>query len=140
MNNSKQSHAAKQHPSEVSSHNLEWLILKRETAKQKVEQAQSEFNEINSSILAITGSKDEGSATIHTDQHKITVTQPIYRKISDPVGLQSALPDEAFRLLTRVKHELNVSAFKKLEKEIALKVSRYIETKPGKVQLKIERI
>jgi hypothetical protein len=85
----------------------------------------------------------EGSKTHRLDNHKVTLTQPVYRKVDETEWLRVAnLIPENLRPV-RVKLEADATGCKYLannEPDMWRAISGAFETKPGKVGVKVEAI
>ena len=83
----------------------------------------------------------EGSKTHKLDSHKVTVTQPVTRKLD--LKAWELVKDDCPQALQPVKVRLEADAtgckyLANNEPEIWRKIARAFETKPGKVGFKVE--
>jgi len=98
---------------------------------------------IEDAILAITDAKEEGSETTTTDHYKVTTTARLIRKIDFKVYDQivDQIPEQLRPI--KIKRELDSAGCKWLaanEPDVYRKLAVAIETKPGKVGFRIERV
>lgn len=116
----------------------EWLDAKaQETAAQK------RRTKIEAEITAAFDTKPEGSITHKTERHKVTLTQPISRKVDAAVwgSVRDLIPEQLRPV--KVKLETDAKGMKWLaENEPAMwsKIAPAFETKPGKIGVKVEEI
>ena len=90
-------------------------------------------------MIDAIGTEDEGTRTVKTDWYKVSTTAKLTRKLVAPSDFQ----DKIYQQIVRVKHELDVTRFKKLAtqdpKAYAI-ACQAVETKPAKTEVKIERL
>lgn len=116
----------------------DWLEAKRaETA------ANARRIEIEAQLAQAMEVPEEGSKTHKLDGFKVTVTQPVTRKL-DPIKWDAVahLVPEAMRPV-KVKIEADATGCKYLaanEPQLWKKIAKAFETKPGKVGFKVEAV
>ncbi len=116
----------------------EWLQLK---AQEK--EIIAKRHAIEAQITKALDAKDEGTITHKLDQHKISLTQPVTRKV-DAVQWDK-VKDKIPEHMHPVKHSISADAVGcryLAEKEPMLwrKVAKAFETKQGKIGVKVEEI
>lgn len=114
----------------------DWLEAKRaETAANK------RRIEIEEQLAQALDVPEEGSKTHKLDAYKVTLTQPITRKLDEAAWAKVAhLVPEAMRPV-KVKIEADSTGCKYLasnEPELWRKIAKSFETKPGKIGVKVE--
>ena len=116
----------------------EWLEAKRaETAANK---RRIEIENQLAQCFAVPG---EGSKTHKLDGYKVTLTQPVTRKLDEKAWelVKGNIPDNLHPI--KVKIEADATGCKYLannEPEIWDKVAKAFETKPGKIGVKVEAV
>jgi len=116
----------------------EWLEAKRaETAANK------RRIEIETQLAQCFDVPDEGSKTHKLDTYKVTVTQPVARKLDVKAWelVKDKLPENLHPI--KVKIEADATGCKYLaENEPAMwkKIARAFEAKPGKIGFKVEAV
>jgi hypothetical protein len=88
-------------------------------------------------LISLVGLKEEGTTTVKTDWFKVSTTGKLTRSVADD------MPTEVWRMISRVKSELDVSALKKLATEnpdAYREATKYLITKPAKPSAKVELI
>ena len=116
----------------------EWLQLK---AQEK--EIIAKRHAIEAQITKALDAKDEGTITHTLEQHKISLTQPVTRKV-DAVQWDK-VKDKIPEHMNPVKHSISADAVGcryLAEKEPVLwrKVAKAFETKQGKIGVKVEEI
>lgn len=123
--------------------NIDGLLSEWLDAKAQETAAQKRRTKIEAEITAAFDTKPEGSITHKTERHKVTLTQPISRKVDAAVwGSVGYLIPEQLRPV-KVKLEPDAKGMKWLaENEPAMwaKIAPAFETKPGKIGVKVEEI
>jgi len=114
----------------------EWLVIKTQE-KELIAQRHAIEEQINAALDA----KDEGSITHTLEGHKITLTQPVSRKVD--VHVWDKVKDKIPEHMHPVKYLINadgVGCRYLSEKEPTLwrKIAKAFETKAGKVGVKVE--
>lgn len=126
---------------------LDNLAFKLELAKQAEANAEAVRIEIEEELLtcATIELKGEGSKTYNENYFKVVVKEPISRAVDTEAYMrfESKHQEELGLLdLVKVKYSLNASAHKELEKRkpvLFKEFSKCITSKPGKVQVSVER-
>ena len=116
----------------------EWLQLK---AQEK--EIIAKRHAIEAQITEALDAKDEGTISHKLDQHKVTLTQPVTRKV-DAVQWDK-VKDKIPEHMHPVKHSISADAVGcryLAEKEPVLwrKVAKAFESKQGKIGVKVEEI
>ena len=116
----------------------EWLQLK---AQEK--EIIAKRHAIEAQITKALDAKDEGTISHKLEQHKVTLTQPVTRKV-DAVQWDK-VKDKIPEHMHPVKHSISADAVGcryLAEKEPVLwrKVAKAFETKQGKIGVKVEEI
>lgn len=96
-------------------------------------------------VLAITGCKDEGSATHRGGQYKVTVTGNVYRKVDEAAlaAVRERISAEIFDRVFRYKPEVITAGARYLqlnEVELYGIVAQAITATPGKPSVKVEAV
>jgi hypothetical protein len=124
----------------MSEHNpLDELAYQLEERKAAEAQARAERIKAEEALIEQIGLEDEGTRTVKTPWYKISTTAKLSRKLNAPSGC----PDKVYHAIVRIKHELDVSAFKKLatnDPDAYRIACQAVETKPAKPEVKVERI
>jgi len=113
-----------------------WLDAKRTEAEARMQRLA-----IEEQLSEAFDVPNEGSKTHHTDTHKLTLTQPVYRKV-DPVEWEKVgarVPHEMRPIKTKI--EADAAGCKYLannEPELWRMIAPAFESKPGKVSVKVE--
>lgn len=113
------------------------------SAKTALDVAKKTVSDLESRLIAEVGAKEEGSLTVHIDDHKVTTTGKMTRKL-DPKAwakLAPQLPETLTKMLIRNKPELNLRAYRDLAdaNPTAFElVSQAVITKPAKPTIKVE--
>jgi hypothetical protein len=90
-------------------------------------------------LIELVGLKEEGTMTVKTHWFKVSTTGKLTRSVDQT----SAMPVELWRMISRVKSELDVSALKKLATEnpdAYREAVKHITTTPAKPSAKVELI
>jgi hypothetical protein len=122
--------------------NVEALLQAWMNAKQAEDEAEAERLGIEDQIALAFERKSEGAVTHTVGEYKVTLTQPVYRKIDENTWRQVAsLCPELLRPV-KTKIEADAAGVKYLqhnEPEIWSKIARAFETKPGKLGVKVTK-
>ena len=119
--------------------NLDELAYQLEQRKAAEAQARAERIKAENALIEAVGLKEEGINTTKTQWYKISTTGKLNRKLVATTDM----PDKLYHAITRTKHELDVTALKKLatsHPEQYREACRFIEATPAKPSVKIERI
>lgn len=125
--------------------NLDQLAYALEQAKADEERARGARIAAETALLDAIGVEGEGSKTHKTDFYKITTKASINRSIDRAAfeQVQANAPARVVESVFRLKPELNLSAYKELQKldpaTFAI-VATCVTEKPGKPSVSIERI
>lgn len=122
---------------------LKDLVSDYKLCQIRLEKAKEDFYRIEETLLAEVGHKEEGSFTTHIDDYKVTTTGKMTRKLDEKIWAKIAahLPPTLVGMLIRNKPELNLRAFRDLEKanpDAYSIVAGAVITKPAKPTLKVE--
>ena len=116
----------------------DWLAAKREE-----EAANKRRIEIEEQLAQALDVPDEGSKTHKLDAYKVTMTQPVTRKLDEAAWAKVAqFVPEALRPV-KVKLEADGTGCKYLaqnEPKLWAKIAKAFETKPGKIGVKVEAL
>lgn len=116
----------------------DWLEAKRaETAANK------RRIEIEAQLAQCFDVPDEGSKTHKLDGYKITLTQPVSRKVDEAIWDQIKRTVPAALRPVKVKLEADATGCKYLVKNepaIWARIAPAFETKPGKIGVKVEAV
>jgi len=123
--------------------NIDGLLADWLDAKAEEQKAQAMRYKIEAQIAAAFDTKPEGAITHKTELHKVTLTQPVSRKIDLRKWemVKDRLPVALHPI--KVKIEADAAGMKWLaehEPELWAKVAEAFETKPGKIGVKVERV
>ena len=121
--------------------NLEELAGQWRTAKRAEERARDERGTIEQQIIALTGSKPEGSETHAAGEFKVTVTGKMTRKLD--ADLWESIKDSIPENLRPVSYKpsLDLKGLRYLqnnEPEIYAIAAKAIETKPAKPSVTVK--
>lgn len=124
---------------------LDQLAYTLEQAKAEEERARGARIAAETALLDAIGVEGEGSKTHKTSYYKITAKSAINRTIDRAVfeQVQANAPDRVIESVFRLKPELNLSAYKELQKldpAMFAIVATCVTEKPGKPSVSIERI
>ena len=116
----------------------DWLLVK---AQEK--EIIAERHAIEEQINAALDAKDEGSITHTLEEYKITLTQPVSRKV-DPIAWDK-VKDKISSNLHPVKVSISADAagcryLAEKEPRLWSKVSKAFTTKSGKIGVKVEAL
>lgn len=119
------------------------LVRDYDLAKVRLERAKENFSVLEATLLAEVGHKDEGSTVVYIDDHKITTTGKLTRKLDEQTWAKivQQLPPTLVGMLIRNKPELNLRAFRDLERanpDAYSIVAEAVITKPAKASIKVE--
>lgn len=112
-------------------------------AKQEEEYARTRRIEIEKQMIGALEIPAEGSKTTRCDGYKITVTQPVTRKVSPERWAQvsTALPFDLQPIRTKLESDpAGCKYLAEKEPELWAKVAKAFTVTPGKVAFKIEEI
>jgi hypothetical protein len=90
-------------------------------------------------LISVVGLKEEGTMSVKTEWFKVSTTGKLTRSVDQT----SAMPVELWRMISRVKSELDVAALKKLattNPDAYREAVKHIITKPAKASAKVELI
>jgi len=123
--------------------NIDGLLADWLAAKAAEQEAQKLRYKIEAEITSAFEIKPEGAITHKTEEHKVTLTQPISRKVDLRKWemVKQHLPDALHPI--KVKIEADATGMKWLaehEPTMWAKVAEAFETKPGKIGVKVERL
>jgi len=123
--------------------NIDGLAADWLTAKAAEDAAKNTRLKIEAEITEALAAKDEGSITHKLDNHKVTLNQPIYRKVDAKAWelVKENIPEDLHPVKTKI--EADAAGMKWLannEPEMWTKVATAFETKPGKISVKVEEI
>lgn len=123
--------------------NIDGLLAEWLDAKAAEQKAQALRYKIEAEITAAFEAKPEGAITHKTEAYKVTLTQPVTRKVDVLMWevVKHHLP-EALRPV-KIKVEADAAGMKWLasnEPEMWAKVAKAFETKPGKIGVKVEAL
>lgn len=124
--------------SNIDSLLADWLAAKAEEQK-----AQALRYKIEAQITAAFETKPEGAITHKTGAYKVTLTQPVARKVDlrKWETVKHHLPEALHPV--KIKVEADAAGMKWLadnEPEMWAKVAEAFETKPGKIGVKVEAL
>lgn len=125
------------------SSNLSALARDWLEAKQRETQAQAERIKIEEQLSSALDAKQEGSVTHKIDGYKVTLTQPVTRKVDPKVWatVENKCP-EALRPI-KTKIEPDVTGIKWLmdnQPSTWAKIAPAFESKKGKIGVKVEKV
>lgn len=123
--------------------NIDGLMAEWLDAKAAEQKAQALRYKIEAEITAAFEAKPEGAITHKTEAYKVTLTQPVTRKVDVLMWevVKHHLP-EALRPV-KIKVEADAAGMKWLannEPDLWAKVAKAFETKPGKIGVKVEAL
>ena len=123
--------------------NIDGLLADWLDAKAAEQKAQAMRHEIEAQITAAFDTKPEGAITHKTDMHKVTLTQPISRKVDLRKWemVKDRIPTALHPI--KVKIEADAAGMKWLannEPDMWAKVAEAFETRPGKIGVKVWRV
>ncbi|NDH03128.1 MAG: hypothetical protein EBY40_08385 [Marivivens sp.] len=123
--------------------NIDGLLADWLDAKAAEQKAQALRHKIEAQITAAFDTKPEGAITHKTDMHKVTLTQPIYRKVDLRKWemVKDRIPTALHPI--KVKIEADAAGMKWLannEPDMWAKVAAAFETRPGKIGVKVGRV
>lgn len=90
-------------------------------------------------LISIVGLKEEGTTTVKTEWFKVQTTGKLTRALAQDADI----PSDIWRMISRVKSELDVAALKKLattNPDAYREAVKHIITKPAKPSAKVELI
>ena len=123
--------------------NIDGLLADWLDAKAAEQKAQTLRYKIEAQITSAFETKPEGAITHKTEFHKVTLTQPISRKVdADKWNLVAHLIPSSLHPV-RATYVADAAGMKWLaehEPELWAKVAEAFETKPGKIGVKVERV
>ena len=123
--------------------NIDGLLADWLDAKAAEQKAQAMRHKIEAQITAAFDTKPEGAITHKTDMHKVTLTQPISRKVDLRKWemVKDRIPTALHPI--KVKIEADAAGMKWLannEPDMWAKVAEAFETRPGKIGVKVWRV
>ena len=122
----------------VSALARDWIEAKKQEAE-----ANKRRIEIEEQLVSALGAKDEGSVTHALDGYKVTIAQPISRKIDAKMWeiVKNNIPNELWPIKTKVDVDATGIKWLKENKPAMWKtVSRAFTEKPGKVGVKVDAV
>jgi hypothetical protein len=125
------------------SSNLSALARDWLEAKQREVQAQSDRIKIEAQLSSALEAKQEGSITHRIDEYKVTLTQPVTRKVDPDVwaSVENKCPVALRPIKTKI--EPDASGIKWLmenEPSIWVKIAPAFESKKGKIGVRVEQV
>lgn len=116
----------------------DWLEAKSDEQK-----ANTRRLAIEKELTAALEAKDEGSITHKLDEYKVTLTQPVTRKVDAKMwsGVKHKIPEQLHPVKTKL--EADASGMKWLaenEPKLWATVAPAFTTKPGKISVKVEEM
>jgi len=124
--------------SNIESLASDWMLIKAQE-KELIAERHAIEEQLNAALEA----KEEGSITHTLEKHKVTLTQPVSRKV-DPI-MWDKIKDKIPENMHPIKHSITadgVGCRYLAQKEPALwrKIAKAFETKAGKVGVKVEAL
>ena len=124
--------------SNIESLASDWMLIKAQE-KELIAERHAIEEQLNAALEA----KEEGSITHTLEKHKVTLTQPVSRKV-DPI-MWEKVKDKLPIGWEPIKHTISADAAAcryLAQKEPALwrKIAKAFETKAGKVGVKVEAL
>ena len=116
----------------------DWLAAKAEERKANLLRLAIE-KELTEALEA----KDEGSITHTLQSHKVTLTQPVTRKIDEKMwrGVKHKIPEQLRPVKVEVKADAaGMKWLQDNEPQIWKRIASAFETKPGKIAVKVEEL
>ena len=113
-----------------------WIEAKRAETK-----ANAERIKIEEQLVAAMEVPAEGSKTHSIDGYKITVTQPITRKLDEATwaNVKAKCPMESWPIKTKIEADATgVKWLQANDQKVWRAIASAFETKPGKVGFKVE--
>lgn len=112
-------------------------------AKSQEEAARKRRYEIEAELTDALDAKDEGSITHDLDGYKVTLTQPVSRKVDPKMWamVSKDCPRELHPIKTKI--EADAAGMKWLaenQPDVWRKIATAFETKPGKIGVKVVRV
>ncbi|MEO0437914.1 MAG: hypothetical protein AAF098_13495 [Pseudomonadota bacterium] len=113
--------------------------------KTKLENIQSNVRAAEKAIIAMVGTRTEGSFSVECDHFKVTTTQPIRRTVDKKLAqdLHQSLPKDIAESIFDWKLSLSTKVYKDLEKyqpQTHAAIARAVTAKPGKVSVRVEAL
>lgn len=123
--------------------NIDGLLAEWLDAKAAEQKAQALRYKIEAEITAAFDTKPEGAITHKTDEHKVTLTQPVRRSVDARKWemVKDRLPEDLHPI--KIKIESDAAGMKWLaenEPDLWAKAAEAFETKPGKIGVKVEAV
>jgi len=114
----------------------EWLVIKTQE-KELIAQRHAIEEQINAALDA----KDEGSITHKLKAHKVTLTQPVSRKVDAIVWdkIKDKIPENMHPVKTTVSADsAGCRYLSEKEPRMWAKIAKAFESKQGKIGVKVE--
>lgn len=132
-------------PATIQTASLDALCAQLVQAKAAADAARRTVLDLEESIVALVGAKDEGSFSVECDSFKVTTTQPITRTVDKMLARDvfQKLPTDLANGIFDWKPSLNLKLFRELEKyqpEYHKVVAQAVTSKPGKVAVKVVEV
>ena len=124
--------------SNVEALGADWLEAKREEAA-----ANKRRIEIEEQLAQALEVPDEGSKTHKLDAYKVTMTQPVTRKLDEAAWSKIAhlVPDAMRPVKTKIEADgTGCKYLAQNEPKLWAKIAQAFETKPGKIGVKVEAL
>ena len=114
-------------------------------AKERIAEAQAEYDEALQEWLAVAPSRNEGSITTAGDAYKVTTTYGVNRTVDAATlsAIRSQVPVALFEQAVEYTPKLKMSGVRHLmnnEPETWVVLAQAITAKPAKPQVKVELI
>lgn len=122
----------------VSALARDWIEAKKQEAE-----ANKRRVKIEEQLIGALGAKDEGSITHELDEYKVTLTQPVARKVDVKAWeiVKNNIPHELWPIKTKVDVDATgIKWLKESEPKLWKAVSRAFTEKPGKIGVKVEAV
>lgn len=124
---------------------IDTLAAALEAAKQKIADAQTEYDDVLAEWLEFAPTKSEGAVQSVGDGYRITTTYGVNRTV-DQAALSAAWPwlPEGMRNVFPVKHGVDLKELRHWQNNNPDEYARYIApvvtAKPAKPSVKVERV
>jgi hypothetical protein len=102
----------------------------------------TEIRSLKDTIADTIGRPTEGAKTTEVGPYKLTINQPIYRKVDEDALYAVQAPQFVLERVFRRKHDINLKEwryFANNEPDLFAELAKAVTEKPGAVSVKLER-
>ena len=124
---------------------IDALASRLNSLKQSKSAIDKDIKNTEEALIALVGSKPEGSFSVSTESFKVTTTGKVYRKVDETklTALRKLISKSIFNKVFRTKHDVNLKElrhYQNNEPDVYTDLAEVITTTPGKTAIKVEAL